>query len=183
MRAPGSRTKSRLQWGALMQTRDISWIPEDGALFQGDIRYVLMRPDVVMGILRHVADPAALVDVMRRSACEHAVNSFNSYRQSGAVGNADPVAHCCNMASQLGWGSWNIAEKSSGRYVVEVVNSPFALAASGVGQAVCGWIAGVLQAVTVADEHPSAQVDETACVARGDDCCRFNIALSEPTNA
>ena len=163
-----------------MQTRDIAWIPADGALFQGDIRYVLMRPDVVMGILRHVDDPAALVDAMHRSACEHAVNSFNSYRQSGAVGNSDAVAHCCDIAGKLGWGSWTIAEKSSGRYVVEVVNSPFALAASEAGQPVCGWIAGVLHAVAVTDGHPGAHVEETACVAQGSDCCRVVILTGAP---
>lgn len=166
-----------------MLTRNIAWVPEDGALFQGDIRYVLMRPDVVMGVLRHVADPAVLIDAMRRSACENAVNSFNSYKQSGALGNSDPVAHCCEMAGQLGWGSWNVVEQASSQYVVEAVNSPFAHAASGEGQAVCGWIAGVLQAVAVAYGHPSAQVSETACAAQGNDCCRFTIVLSGQSHA
>lgn len=166
-----------------MQARDISWIPADGALFQGDIRYVLMRPDVVMGILRHVDDPAAVIEAMRLSASEHAINSFNSYQQSGAVGNSDPIAHCCDMAGKLGWGSWTIVEKSANRYVVQVVNSAFALASSDAGQPVCGFIAGVLHAVAVSDGHTGAQVEETACVAQGSDCCRVVITLTEAPHA
>lgn len=163
-----------------MQTRDISWKPADGALYQSDIRYVLMRPDVVMGTIKHVASPADLIEAMRNSAFEHAINSFNSYRETGAVENSDPVEHCCIMAGQLGWGRWEIVDKLSDGYVIDATNSPFAIPLKGVDLVMCGWITGILQAITTAHGYPNAHVDETACAAQGNESCRFTILLSGP---
>lgn len=158
-----------------MQASEISWDPESGTLTQSGIRYVLMRPDVVMGTAAYLPNPEDFVEAIAESAFANAQGSFAHYRDSGALDGADPLKHGCEMAGRLGWGSWDIARKDGSKYTVCVKNSPFALAPEGSDQAMCGWIAGVLRALVATHGNSGAVVTETRCAAQGHDHCEFSI--------
>ena len=160
-----------------MQPSEISWDPESGVLTQSGIRYVLMRPDVIMGTAAHLPHPEEFISAMSESAFENARDSFVRYRESGALNGADPVEHACGMAAQLGWGQWTVTNKDESGYIVSVRNSPFAFQANGGRLAMCGWITGVLRATIAANSTSAPQVRETHCAAQGHADCEFEIRI------
>jgi uncharacterized protein len=164
-----------------MPTAELSWDEENGELTQSGIRYVLMRPDVVMGAASHLPDLVQYVRAIEASACENARGSFDRYRDSGALGDRDPIVHACEMAQKLGWGVWRVTDQRPDTYQVEVINSPFAAAMKGAEVPVCGWISGVLSAVAGASFPQQSTVHENECGAQGHECCRFEIRIGNST--
>lgn len=158
---------------------EISWDPESGILTQSGIRYVLMRPDVVMGAAEHLPNPGQYLAAISESAFENARDSFLRYRQSGALNGGDPIDHACGMAGKLGWGLWKVSENEPEGYTVSVYNSPFAIPANGGSEPRCGWITGVLRAVCFASHGKASQVHEASCAAQGHEHCTFKIRFED----
>lgn len=161
------------------QSDEISWDPESGTLTQSGIRYVLMRPDVVMGAAEHLPNPEQFVAAIGESAFENARDSFLRYRQSGALNGGDPIDHACGMAGKLGWGLWEVRERRADGYTVSVFNSPFAIPAQNNPVPMCGWITGVLRAVCLANHRKASHVRETCCAAQGHAHCTFEILFED----
>lgn len=157
-----------------MALEGFDWDASCGAITQGGVRYVLMRPDVIMGIAAG-ANPRAIIDSMSASAFRNAQDSFERYRAAGLFEDQDPILQTCEMASKLGWGRWRIATDDADHSIVEVVNSPFTVGLRGSAIPVCGWICGILQAAAKIAGAVTAHVTEVQCVAQGHQHCKFQI--------
>lgn len=162
-----------------MDRVDICWNQEAGELRQSGIRYVLMRPDVVMGVLRHLPEPEQYVAAMVASAHEYSRASFDQYAQSGATSDVDAIEHGCRMAGQLGWGHWTLRKTVGMPAAVQVENSPFAIAAKPSSIPTCGWIAGVLTALFESAQGKGFIAIETQCTAQGHSHCEFEFTARE----
>lgn len=152
-----------------------------GALRDGAIRYLMVRPDVLMGLFARL-DPAvrvAALQALGRSVTEFGGRSVAAYRDAGA---ADPEAMMDTMvttSAALGWGRWRFTPQPDGAVEVQVENSPFAegLAASGpVDAPCCAPIAGMLTAIAPLIVGEGATAHEVDCAAvEGGDTCRFVV--------
>ncbi len=147
---------------------------ETGEIRDGEIRYVMLRTDALMGVFQRLDEPArrAALAAFADSIFDNGGRSAAKYRASGAAGAAllDVIAE---TAPQLGWGRWSFVERGPERLVVEVTNSPFA---AGFGRSpipVCTPIVGMLRAVSAMVLDVPAVVEESACAAQGGDICRF----------
>lgn len=143
------------------------------------IRYVLMRPDVLMGVARELGagQIQAFLRALERSAFRHVQSSFDRYQEKQTLRGAEFIASTCEAARKLGWGEWSTAECDARSLTVEVKNSPFA-AGFGASQCpVCGAIAGILRAAALHAYGAQSAVTELTCAAQGAPACRFQIPV------
>lgn len=154
--------------------------PEAGEMRDGTIRYLMMRPDALMGMFARLS-PAAraeAIDALAASVAENGGKSVKAYRASGA---ADPEALMQTIAAtsaELGWGLWRFERTGQEEIRVTVENSPFA---DGIGTSdlpVCGAIRGILTAMgPLLLDGNRLQVTETRCHAvSGGKTCSFLLS-------
>jgi len=158
----------------------LSW--QDGAVHDGPRRYLMMRPDVLMGAVAALDDAAraALLAAWAETTRMHGGASLQAYAQQ-LGGDADAlIAATVAAAADLGWGSWALQREPWG-LSLQVVNSPFvtgwrAAAAQAALRPVCAPVRGMLAALGAALLPGGTSVAETDCAAQHDDpsCpCRF----------
>jgi V4R domain len=167
---PGPRLRERLRHDA-----------GNGTWSDGPRRYLLLRPDSLMGALRSLdsATRETVFDALAQSLQRHGGDSLRAYAvQVNGEANA-LIAAAIDAACDLGWGEWSVQQDDGGLDVV-VRHSPFVsgwVAAAGeVGAqapAVCAPIRGMLAALAQTLGMADAQVHELACAAQGHASCRF----------
>lgn len=153
--------------------------PEDGEMRDGAIRYLMMRPDALMGMFARLgtAARAEAFAALTASVADHGGRSVKAYHDSGA---ADPEAlmqTIIDTSAELGWGLWSFERKADDLIEVTVRNSPFADGHGPSDTPVCAPICGILTAMgPLLMEGRKVTVGEAQCHAvssTGD--CRFTI--------
>lgn len=145
----------------------------------GEIRYLKLRADTLMGMFRHLPEPARsqALAALARSTAEAGGDSAQRYAQAGASDAAALLAKIEKTAAELGWGEWCFGERSGSRLALEVRDSPFAAGYGASDIEVCAPIAGMLQAVAGMVLGAPSEARETECCARGADRCRFEAIV------
>jgi len=156
------------------------WDEQDGSISDNGIRYVLIRPDVLMGIAHELPSPDAArsLTALQASAFRRSRASFEQYRKEGRFNDSDLLAASLPMATYLGWGVWTFARTDSQSRVIEVRNSPFAAGYGASKTPVCAPIAGVLGAMALVASGTTVHVEELECSAQGFEVCRFRVTGS-----
>lgn len=145
-----------------------------------EIRYLRLRADTLMGMFRHLPQPARAqaFSALVRSTAEHGGDSARRYLDAGAGDGAALLATIAAAAAELGWGSWRFGERGAARLALEVADSPFAAGYGAADTEVCAPITGMLQAVAALLLGGECEARETECRARGAERCRFEaVAL------
>lgn len=154
-------------------------IPEKGELRDGAIRYLMMRPDVLMGMFARMSDAARdeALSALTASVVENGGKSVKAYRDSGAVDPTAMMAIITDISGELGWGVWSFDTISPERIDITVANSPFA---DGIGHSdkpICAPITGMLTAVgPLLLNCEAVEVVEVVCRAQTrQGPCRFTL--------
>lgn len=158
--------------------------PARGEYRDGDIRYMMIRPDALMGMIAELpAETRPLVlEAFARAIRRFGGRSARAYQDRGAADPASLLAVIAATAPELGWGRWDIAPAAAGLDVT-VQNSPFPAGAGPVGHPVCAPIRGMLTAVGEFALGAPVTVAETDCAAAGAPCCRFAVRRAGPSPA
>ncbi|SPA47831.1 V4R domain-containing protein [Cupriavidus taiwanensis] len=147
-----------------------------GEVRDQDRRYLLMRPDVLMGTLRLLDDAtrACVLAAFAESAAVHGRRSILAYVAGLGPDAGEALLDLIRRTSPaLGWGCWDLARRGNG-LVLAVANSPFAAGYGPAAQPVCAPIAGMFRTIAETVLACPVQVEETACAAMGGhDTCRF----------
>lgn len=150
--------------------------PRRGALCDGDIRYLMIRADGLMGLFARL-DPAAAetaLAALAASVAQHGGASLAAYAASGAADPARLLETVVATSAQLGWGRWQFDRLADGLQLT-VTASPFALLPAQTPR--CAPICGMLAALAPHLGLAGATVTETCCAAvTGAACCTFRIA-------
>ena len=149
----------------------------------GEIRYLRLRADTLMGMFRHLPQPARAqaLAALVRSTAEHGGDSARRYLESSAGDANALLATIEQTAAELGWGSWRFAERSATHLALEVTDSPFAEGYGAADTEVCAPITGMLQAVASLALGSECAARELQCRARGAAGCRFEaVTRSKP---
>ncbi len=147
--------------------------PDAGAWFDQTRRYMLLRPEALMGIFRRLpeAERAMALQALQESVFEQGSDSARAYRAMGGTGEA-LIGVIEASAPELGWGRWRFTRKGD-VLTLEVRNSPFAAGFGPSAMPVCAAIAGMVRAVaTLVFERP-ATAREVQCAAMGHAFCLF----------
>jgi predicted hydrocarbon binding protein len=143
-----------------------------------EVRYLRLRADTLMGMFRHLAEPARAqaLAALVRSTAEHGGDSVRRYFEASGGDVIALLAMIENKAAELGWGRWRFAMRDAVHLGLEVADSPFAAAYSAADTEVCAPITGMLQAVAALVLRDECEVREVQCGARGAATCRFEAS-------
>jgi hypothetical protein len=146
-----------------------------GEILDESRRYMLMRPEALMGIFQRLDDETRLkaLHALEASVIEMGGNSARAY---SAHGGGDPAALLTTVAAtapDLGWGRW-VFNHGKTTLELKVENSPFAVGYGRSEHPVCHAISGMVTAVArLALGRDDVMAMETACTACGAPACLF----------
>lgn len=148
-----------------------------GEIYDGEIRYLLIRPDVLMGLLKnlHPDSRSIALQVFEQSAFENGMASMLEYKSLDFASTADALDHFCHKGATLGWGRWNHSADETGNPIFTVTNSPFAEGYGPCNHPVCAPIAGIIRASISVYFGRDCSVKETSCAAQEGNCCIFVV--------
>ena len=162
----------------------LAWDEGRGALHDGPRRYLMMRPDVLMGAVAAMDAPAreAWLQAWGDSTARHGGASLKAYAEAVAFDASALMAATVQAAADLGWGAWRLVHVGDELHLT-VTGSPFvdgwrAASSDPAHAPVCAPIRGMLQALAthVLPAGPVA-VLEMDCAATqaqpGPAPCRF----------
>jgi predicted hydrocarbon binding protein len=158
--------RDRLEWSA------------DGSIDVGDIRYLVIRTDSLMGLFSRLPEEQRLValEAFGQSVAEHGRNSMIAEMRRLNVDGERFYRHLSTAGpSQLGWGHWHYTRPAADRIEVEVDNSPFVHGIESAAHPVCAPIGGMLTAIGGLIFDGSADVREESCAAMGHAACKFVV--------
>ena len=155
-----------------------------GEYRDGDIRYLMMRPDALMGLFAELPPQARAeaLAALARSVARHGGRSARKYRADGAASDAALLDTIAATAPQLGWGVWELRLEDDALHL-RVENSPFAAGFGTSAQPVCAAITGMLRAVGEIALGGDVSAAEESCAATGAACCRFTARRAAPHRA
>lgn len=143
-----------------------------GTIFDGDRRYLMMRPDVLMGMFRelpaHVRTEA--LAALAKSTRKHGGKSVSAYRDAGGQSHLQQTV--IEGAAAFGWGTWQV-ESGPQELRLEVDNSPFAAGYGPSDLPVCAPINGIFHSLAEALLGTKVEVTETHCAAQHGGRCHF----------
>ena len=151
----------------------LSFDAETGALFDQSRRYMMIRPDALMGIFKRLPPDQrmAALQAFAESIAEQGGDSARAYVAMG--GNGPKLLDVIGAtAPELGWGIWAF-HMDGDHFGLSVRNSPFAAGFGPSDHPVCAPIVGMFGAVTTIVAGKPMLARETACVAMGAELCRF----------
>ncbi len=153
----------------------LTFDPDHGAHMDEARRYMMIRPDALMGIFRRL-DPDArgtALEAFGAAIFEQGSDSARAYRAVSGDGAA-LVRVIQATAPQLGWGVWQMT-LSDDRLDLSVRNSPFVAGYGPSDSPVCHAILGMLRAVAGMVLGGQGRIDaaELSCAACGAPLCRF----------
>lgn len=153
-----------------------------GTLHDGPRRYLLMRPDVLMGATAALDGPvrAAFLAALAEAARRHGGDSLRAYAASCQGDTAALMRATVSAAADLGWGRW-VLEAAPRRLSLCVHDSPFAAgwreAGGSIAGPVCAPVEGMLQALAGQLLGAGARAREVDCGATRGGPCRFEAIV------
>lgn len=162
----------------------LGWNADDGALWFKGVRYLLIRPETLYGIVS-----AAEKELGQERAGELLyrggfVGGQLSGRKYRAALNLDPrgaVEFMCNMGAEIGWGRFELVsyEHDAATLVVHIHRSAFAHGLDAnelrAETGVCHLIRGVLGGLVSGLTEKNVTTRETRCIVQGYDFCRIEV--------
>ncbi|PLP57725.1 hypothetical protein CYK37_19170 [Mesorhizobium loti] len=149
----------------------------NGQVLDESRRYMLMRPEALMGLFRRLDDETRqkALDALADSVIEMGGDSARAYKVHGG-GDVDALlSTVANTAPDLGWGAWSFTHGPSG-IELTVRNSPFAAGYGPTSRPVCHAISGMVTAVgRMVLDSDDVVAREIECAACGAPACRFEV--------
>ncbi|MEW6376949.1 MAG: 4-vinyl reductase [Thermodesulfobacteriota bacterium] len=157
----------------------LHFVREKGGLFYKDVRYLLIRPETLAtlqkAVEKEIGERAA--QILFLSGFQGGALSSKKYREIFKFSDEEIVHFMVKMGPQIGWGRFE-AERFDPlqKYLsILVFYSPFAEAYGASSSPVCHFIRGVLSGMASVVFDREIEATELACLAKGDECCRFEI--------
>lgn len=153
---------------------------EQGAIYDGTRRYLMMRPDVLMGMIASLpaTEQVHVLQAWMESAYQHGGKSVKAYQTE--QGKQTLIKVMEESAAALGWGKWQITLVDKQLKLI-VHDSPFAAGAGDMTCPVCAPISGIFRSLAEQLLGCHVLVEETMCQATGALHCHF-IARSTEEN-
>lgn len=164
--------------------------PSSGALYDGSIRYLTMRADVLGGMLSRLSSATRrdALDALADSVEENGGKSIASYLEKHHGDIEVLLSVMVDAAADLGWGKWQFGKDSAGLRILQVSNSPFAAGQFPADMPLCAPIRGMFAALgrhlmpsldcPDGMHKPRFRATEIECTAeRGGNICRFALQI------
>lgn len=159
--------------------KELFFDPEKGGLFYKEVRYLLIRPEVLVTfqkeIEKELGEKAARILFL--SGFQGGSLSAKRYREVFNFSTEQIVQFMIEMGSQIGWGRFELERFDlSNKYLsIKIYHSPFAEAYGPSTHSVCHFIRGVLGGMASVIFKREVVVRELPCLAKGDPFCQFEM--------
>lgn len=151
-----------------------------GALTYRDIRYVLIRPETIVGFQKAIEEHNLQVarDALFQGGYQGGYLSAKKFKEMQNLSNAQTIDFMMTMGAQIGWGHFDLIDYDlkNRRLQIRVENSAFAQAYGDATEGVCHLINGVLSGLATVLFERDCKGSETECLAKGDKHCFFHIS-------
>ncbi|MBM4339965.1 MAG: hypothetical protein FJ110_10500 [Deltaproteobacteria bacterium] len=162
-----------------MILKDLYFNSEKGGLFYKEVRYLLIRPEVLITFQKEtekeLGDKAG--HILFLSGFQGGSLSSKKYREVFHLSDEDILQFMIEMGPQIGWGRFELErfDPKSQSLSVKVYHSPFAEAYGVSIKPVCHFICGVLSGMVSVIFGKESELNETLCFAKGDSFCKFEL--------
>ena len=158
--------------------RDLQHDENQGAIFYKGVRYLIIRPETVMGMFKSLAEFVGWEkagEIFYNGGFEGGKASSMKFRQVFNLSAREAAEYICQMGNKIGWGNFKLDEfdEEKKNLTITVKSSPFSEQMPGSGKAVCHFLRGVMGGLGSASFDSDKQAEEFLCVSKGDDVCRF----------
>ena len=152
----------------------------NGALTFKGVRYFILRPETVMGMFKSLVDALGWEkggEIFYKGGFEGGGASSTRFQEVFDFAPHGAAEYMCDMAAEIGWGRFKLEAFDAEKKIVQVTvkGSPFAEQWLSAGKPVCHFIRGIIGGMANALTDASSTAEEIACIAKGDDVCRFVV--------
>ena len=150
-----------------------------GAIRDGDVRYVMVRADALMGLFKRLYPSMkhAAFHAFADAVAEQGGKSARRYQALGAQQGSALLRVIEETAPSLGWGVWRFGPIQPKRLELTVIGSPFVEGHGASVQPVCYAIVGMLRAASALVLGAPTYVREVRCAAVDGEICRFEAEV------
>lgn len=153
--------------------------PASGALTYRDVRYLLIRPETIVGFQKTMEKHSrqGAHEALFQGGYQGGYLSTKKYKEIKNLSDGETISFMMTMGAEIGWGNFQLLEYDleNQKLQVRVENSAFASAYGKSTEGVCHLISGVLSGLATVLFSRNYTVSETECLAKGDTYCVFRI--------
>lgn len=158
---------------------EIEYDPESGELNYKDVRYLLIRPETMVGFQKAIEkqEPKAGIDALFQGGYQGGYLSAKKYKEIQNLSDEETIKFMMAMGAQIGWGYFKLDQYDfdSKTLQISVENSPFAAAYGESSEGICHLTRGVLCGLADVLFSKTCTASEVKCAAKGDHHCVFVI--------
>ena len=158
---------------------ELAFDSASGALSFHDVRYMLIRPETLIGIQKAIEEKNRRLaqDAFYQGGFRGGYLSAQNYRELLDFDDSQIIDFMMKMGTEIGWGHFALQKFELKRRYVSIIvrHSPFAAAYGRSSSGVCHLIRGVLSGLASAIFNKACIGSEVKCLAKGDDYCLFEI--------
>ena len=150
-----------------------------GALTYRDIRYVVIRPETIVGFQKTIEKHSwkGAQDALFQGGYQGGYLSAKKFKEMQNLSDSETINFMMTMGAEIGWGHFQLIDYDFENYKlqIKVENSAFAEAYGESTEGVCHLINGVLSGLATVLFGRNCIGAETQCLAKGDQHCIFHI--------
>jgi len=154
--------------------------PASGALTYRDVRYVLIRPETIVGFQKTIEKHSrkGAQDALFQGGYRGGYLSAKKFKEMQNLSDSETISFMMTMGAEIGWGNFELIEYDfeNRKLQIRVENSAFAEAYGDATEGVCHLINGVLSGLATILFAHNCMGSETKCLAKGDKHCVFHIS-------
>jgi predicted hydrocarbon binding protein len=154
--------------------------PVSGALTYRDVRYLLIRPETIVGFQKAIEkqSQATAIDARFEAGYQGGYLSAKKYKEIQKLSDKETINFMMAMGAEIGWGNFKLDQYdfAKKKLQISVEDSPFAAAYGDSSEGVCHLTRGVLCGLATIVFCRSCTACEVECVAKGDHHCVFSIS-------
>lgn len=158
---------------------ELEYDPASGALCYKDVRYLLIRPETIVGFQKAIEKQSqtAAMDALFQGGYQGGYLSAKKYKEIQNLSDKETINFMMAMGAEIGWGNFRLDQYNCDKkkLQISVENSPFAATYSDSTEGVCHLTRGVLCGLATILFSKSCTASEVECAAKGDHHCVFLI--------
>ena len=159
---------------------EIEYDPESGALSYKDVRYLLIRPETIVGFQKSIEkrDRKTGINALFQGGFQGGYRSAKKFKEIQNLSDKETINFMMAMGAEIGWSNFQLIEydPENQDLQIRVENSAFASAYGESAEGVCHLISGVLSGLATVLFARNCTASETKCLARGDAHCAFHVS-------
>ena len=155
------------------------YYPVCGALTYRDVRYLLIRPETIVGFQKVIEKQSQMtaIDALFEGGYQGGYLSAKKYKAIQDLSDEETINFMMAMGAEIGWGNFKLDQYDfdKKKLQISVEDSPFAAAYGDSSEGVCHLTRGVLCGLATILFSRSCMASEVECMAKGDHHCVFLI--------